>query len=735
MQTLMPRALARRTELVPLPALLMLPALLLPGRACAQPSLIPWPQDVAWQAGSFPLQEVTIVAAEPELEGWSTPLRNHLLTIGALALNSNEIIRAVYVTRDLMLPNEGYTLTVEESKVTLGARTRAGALHALHTLEQLETPGADGTLHWPGVRISDAPSYPWRGTMLDVSRHFYSVAFLTRYLDELARLKLNIFHWHLTDDQGWRIEVKEYPRLTEIGAWRTEADGTRYGGFYTQEQVREIVRYALDRGIEVVPEIEFPGHCTAALAAYPHLGCRADTLEVPTHWGVFQEVYCVGREATWTFLQDVLDELLPLFPSVWVHIGGDEVPKDRWRACAACQERMQQEGLRDEDALQAWSIQRMQAYLRTKGKQLIGWDEILAGGLDSTAVVEVWRGDEQARKARDNGNRMIRTLYFNTSPATLNLEAVMRYDPRMNDSAAQVMGAECPVWSEHIDERNIGYMVFPRLQAFAERLWTSGAPREDLRGRMAPHVERLEREGWITAREDRDLFKAHVRHDRGRGDWLVTTAPGRPDIAVEFSTPDTAGVFTDSLHLRRAGRLSLRPTWNGQDLQDERAYRIESHLGLGATQTLSRPPDPKYGLDPEHGLSDGLLGTDDFHDGLWQGWQGQDLTITLDLGHPVEIQDLSSRCLQGVTYWILLPLTVEFQSSDDAEYWRTIAVVAHEVPIAPGAHLVHDFTAKLLEPIRTRYVRAVLVNQGRMPAWHLGAGGESWIFTDELVVE
>ncbi len=730
----MSRLLPRLAQLLRLQGrLLPLVLLSIHGRASAQPALVPWPQQIAWQEGSFPLQEVA-VAAPPGLEAWTAPLRDHLLELGALAPDGERRERVVQVMQDTLLSREGYTLSIAESQVVLGARTRAGALHALRTLQQLETLGPAGRLCWPCARIADAPSHRWRGAMLDVSRHFYTVAFLKRYLDELARLKLNIFHWHLTDDQGWRIEVKKYPRLTEVGAWRTEGDSARYGGFYTQEEVREVVRYASELGITVVPEIEFPGHCTAALAAYPHLGCRAETLDVPVHWGVFQDVYCVGQDATWAFLQEVLDELLPLFPAVWVHIGGDEVPKDRWRACAACQQRMRQEGLPDEEALQAWSIRRMQAYLRSKGKQLIGWDEILEGGLDSTAVVEIWRGDEPARKARANGNRMIRTLYFNTSPAALKLEEVIRYDPRVDGSDTLLMGAECPVWSEHIDERNIGYMVFPRLQAFAERLWTGGVPRDDVRLRIGPHLERLEREGWITAREDRDLFRAQVRYDPVRGDWRVAAARGRPDIAVEFSAGDTAGTFTDSLRVLRAGRLVLRPTWQGRALLDGRTYRIESHLGVGATQALSLPPAAKYGLDPEQGMCDGLLGTDDFRDGLWQGWEGTDLTVTLDLHRPVEIQELGIRCLQEVTYWILLPRSVEYQFSNDGRSWHTLGTLTHDVPVAPGERLVRDLAAKLAKPIRARYLRAILVSHGPMPAWHLGAGGDSWIFADEFVV-
>lgn len=718
------------------PLSLMLPnlvALLGAGGALAQPALVPWPQQVEWCEGRFTLRGVTVLA-QPGLEAWAETVRAPLRSLGALAPDADGSARYLRVEQDPRLPGEGYALTLGEREACLRARTDAGVRHAMRTLQQLESVDTLGVPGWPCARIEDAPRYAWRGTMLDVSRHFYSVEFLKRYLEELARLKLNVFHWHLTDDQGWRVEVKKYPALTGVGAWRAGPDGEPYGGFYTQEEVREVVAHASERGITVVPEIEFPGHCTAALAAYPHLGCRGERPDVPTHWGVFQDVYCVGRETTWSFLEEVLDELLPLFSSAWVHIGGDEVPRDRWRACEDCQRRMRQEGLRNEDELQAWAIRRVQDYLRGRGKQLVGWDEILEGGLDSTALVEVWRGEEPARAARRNGNRMIRTLYFNTSPAVLKLDDVMRYDPRLDGTDAQVLGAECPVWSEQIDERNIGYMVFPRLQAFAERLWTGGEPRPDLRPRLASHVERLEREGWITAQEDRALFDARVRYDAGRGDWVVTVASGRRDLEVAIRSAAMSGVFADSVRLDVPGRVSLAPVWKGRELQDARSFRIERHLGLRAAQMLSDPPDPRYGLDPRQGLSDGLLGTDDFRDGLWQGWEGRDLVVTLDFGNAREIHRIGIRCLQDVTSWILLPPAVEFQISSGDEHWLPLPVVVHALPIEPGAHLVHEFAVDLPRPAIARRVRAILRNRGPMPAWHLGAGGESWIFADELVV-
>ncbi len=701
--------------------------------ACAQPALIPWPRSVEWRSGSFRLTQVSVVV-DPELENGAKPLRAHLNTIGALALLTNELMRVVHVHRDTLVPAVGYTLDIAPDKVTIGARTTAGALHAFRTLQQLEVRDGSGALGWPCAHIEDAPAYVWRGTMLDVSRHFYSVDFLKRYLDELARLKLNIFHWHLTDDQGWRIEVRKYPRLTGVGAWRTEADGTRHGGFYTQDEVREVVAYAAARGIEVVPEIEFPGHCTAALAAYPQLGCRKDTLPVPVQWGVFQDVFCVGQESTWSFMQDVLDELVPLFPSVYFHVGGDEVPKDRWHACAICQDRMHREGLPDEHALQAWAIKRMQRMLQEKGRHLIGWDEILEGGMDQDAVIEVWRGDEEAAKARANGNEMIRTIYFNTAPAELPFARVMAYDPRVKDSDAQVLGAECPVWSEHIDARNIGYMVFPRLQAFAERMWTGGAPRSDLQARIRPHVERLEREGWITCTADEALFKVEARYDTAQRNWLLTTERGRPDITVAFTHADSSGLFTDSLRLGREGTWSLTPHWHDRPVLPAASVRFERHLALGARQMLAPPPDPKYGTDPAHGLCDGLFGSDDFRDGQWLGWWGKDPVITLDLGYVDGFHELSIRCMQDVPSWILLPSYVDLQVSVDGEEWRSLGGCTHSVPIAPGPRTVHTFSKTFGSPVVARYVRAVLVNAGKLPAWHLGAGGDSWIFADEFVI-
>lgn len=698
----------------------------------AQPALVPWPTAIELKEGIFPLKQVSVIEGEGA-QGWGRMLRSDLVANDALARNQDEILHSVRFQRDTAQGEKGYAITVERDRVTIDAATRQGALNATQTLRQLATKDSTGTRHWPCVRIQDAPAFAWRGTMLDVSRHFYPVDFLKRYIDVLASLKMNIFHWHLTDDQGWRVEVKKYPRLTEVGAWRTEADGSRYGGFYTQQEVKEVVAYAEARGITVVPEIEFPGHCTAAIAAYPWLGCRQDTIAVATTWGVFHDVYCVGRESTWTFFQNVLDELIPLFPSPWFHIGGDEVPKDRWQACPDCQARMKKEGLADEHGMQAWAVQRLQKYLAKQGKRMIGWDEVLEGGLDSTAIVEVWRGDDEARKARANGNAMIRTIYFDASPANLTLDKVKAFDPRVDGDARGILGAECPVWSERIDPRSIGWYVFPRIQVFAERMW-SGEVHDGIDARIAPHIARLEHEGWITATADKDLFRSAVRFDPGTRTWRATAACGRPDMQVQWAMGKDSGVFVDSLVVQQTGTLRLTPVWNGNAVQDPTVITITPNKALGAKQEVSPLPSEKYGRDPLQGLTDGLLGTASYGDGLWQGWQGVDPVVIIDLDSVRTIRELSIRCLQQVPAWIVLPTSISFETSPDGKAWTMLATATHQVPIEEAGPLVHDFIAHARTPIKARYVRAVLHNSGKLPAWHLGAGGDSWIFADEVIV-
>ena len=305
------------------------------------------------------------------------------------------------------LTAEAYTLTIAQDGILLEAGAINGIAHGRQTLRQLVAQAQREGTELPAVVIHDAPRFPWRGGHLDVCRHFFQMEAVKAYIDWLAWHKLNVFHWHLTEDQGWRLEIKKYPKLTEIGAWRDDGEGGKYGGFYTQDEAREIVAYAAERHITVVPEIEVPGHAVATLAAYPELGCLEKELPVETTWGIFDDVYCPGKEKLFEFLEDVFEEVCEIFPSTYIHVGGDECPKTRWKTCPNCQSRMKEEGLSDEEELQSYTIRRVEKLLLDRGRRLIGWDEILEGGLAPQATVMSWRGEEGGITAARAGHDVI----------------------------------------------------------------------------------------------------------------------------------------------------------------------------------------------------------------------------------------------------------------------------------------------------------------------------------------
>jgi hexosaminidase len=438
------------------------------------------------------------------------------------AAGKNKVI--LTLISDASLGKEGYTLTVKNSGAIIQANTAAGLFYGTQTLLQI----TDIKKETDCVKIVDYPRFTYRGMHLDVGRHMFPPAFIKKYIDLMARHKYNRFHWHLTEDQGWRIEIKKYPKLKEISAYRKETsvgkqttrtraqatyDGKPYGGFYTQEEVKEIVRYAAERHVTIIPEIELPGHAQAALAAYPNLGCTGGPYEVATSWGVFKDVYCAGKEETFTFLQDVLDEVLVLFPGQYIHIGGDECPKDRWKTCPQCQKRIADENVKDEHGLQSYFVQRVEKYLNSKGREIIGWDEILEGGLAPNATVMSWRGEEGGLAAAKQNHDVIMTpeswCYFDhaqdsveTEPLAIgpptSVSKVYSYEPippqLTPEEARHVLGAQCNVWSEYIKTpEHAEYMVYPRAAAMAEVLWSpkEGRTYADFVQRMKTHTQRL----------------------------------------------------------------------------------------------------------------------------------------------------------------------------------------------------------------------------------------------------
>lgn len=410
----------------------------------------------------------------------------------------------------MSVSKEAYHLLVSPKGIILESPSPNGLFYGIQSLLQLMPPLKKklSEVVIPSLEIRDSPRFAWRGLHLDVGRHFMPKEFVKKYLDYMAIHKFNTFHWHLTEDQGWRIEIKKYPRLTEVGSVRKETlvghygsktyDGTPAGGFYTQEEVKEIVAYAADRFITVVPEIEMPGHSLGALTAYPELGCTGGPYEVATTWGVFDDVYCAGKEETYAFLQDVLTEVMPLFPGEYFHIGGDECPKTRWAKCPLCKQKMKDEGLKTEHELQSYFVQRMEKFLNDNGKKLIGWDEILEGGLAPNAAVMSWRGEKGGIAAAKEHHYVVMTPgdycyldHYQADPKNeplaiggfLPLKKVYSYEPvpagLTEDEAKYVLGAQGNVWTEYMKSpEQVEYMVFPRAAALAEVIWSPKGPKD-----------------------------------------------------------------------------------------------------------------------------------------------------------------------------------------------------------------------------------------------------------------
>ncbi|MDP2385050.1 MAG: beta-N-acetylhexosaminidase [Bacteroidota bacterium] len=499
--------------------------------------IIPMPTEIIPSTGSFILSDSVVIISNKESRE-AIYLQQYLknsfsLNIKIMELNDNSISKnfPVITIYKFVIPDttlsytEAYTLDVTKRNIIISADQPSGIFYGIQSLIQLIP--LQGKLNIPCLRIYDKPSYAWRGMHLDCSRHFFTKQEVMKYIDYLAMYKLNTFHWHLTDDQGWRIEIKKYPLLTTIGSQRKQTligkpskknkyDGKSYGGFYTQEEIKEVVAYAKERHITVVPEIEMPGHSLAALAAYPQYSCKGGKFEVGDTWGVYDDVYCAGNDSTFIFLEDILSEVCDLFPSTYIHIGGDECPKERWKTCAKCQKRMKDEDLKNEHALQSYFITRIEKFVNTKQKQIIGWDEILEGGLAPNAVVMSWRGTEGGIIAAKQKHYVVmspgKPCYFDhyqsknksKEPIAIGgfnpLDSVYKYKPTPKelsvDEGRYIMGAQGNVWTEYITTfKKVEYMSIPRMAALSEALWLSPEKKnyKDFVSRLKVHSKLLDK--------------------------------------------------------------------------------------------------------------------------------------------------------------------------------------------------------------------------------------------------
>lgn len=765
------------------------------------PHIIPQPVSLKRGSGEFKLTKETVIAVQDEGDHKAANFLNDYLQQvygfkldvdkqegkGFIRLTTRKFINAP--------DKDAYALTVTKDGVSIEGDTYTGTFYGIQTLIQLLPPydvqsainAKEGvsisSLLVPVVTIQDYPRFNYRGMHLDVGRHFFPLSFIKKYIDYLALHKMNYFHWHLTEDQGWRIEIKKYPELTTVGAYRngtligrypgTGNDNQRYGGFYTQDEVKEIVQYAADRHITVVPEIEMPGHSSAAIAAFPWLSCFPDKpTKIPTKpsatsiqqqaegrkklvqetWGVFEDIYCAGNDSTFHFLENVLDEVLTLLPSTYIHVGGDEAPKTHWKKCPKCQARIKQEGLKDEHELQSYFIQRMEKYLNSKGRTLIGWDEILEGGLAPNAIVMSWRGEKGGIEAAKQKHQVIMTpqtpVYFdhtqtrNEDSITIGgynpIEAVYAYEPVPSalsaEEAKYVMGAQANVWTEYIKyPSKVEYMIFPRMSALSEVLWTPKEKKNwsDFQKRLQTQFKRY------------DLWKAN--YSRAFYDIKASVLPTKDYQGVlwQLQTAHPAGKIDYTWNERSAttpysGPVKVNSSANfiafysnGGPILNSVQQPFHFNKATGKKVSIKTKPNEKYpGQGGAFSLVNGIYSDKGLSYSDWLGWVGDNLEATIDLGKKQSFTTVKVHTLDQNGSWIYLPAALKVLASNDGKTYRTISRSYNfETDTLTMGFLTATFPAT-----SARYIKVIATNYGMIPDGKPGAGNKAWLFADEIQV-
>lgn len=728
------------------------------GTAVAQ-DIIPLPQKVEVQKGKLsidkPLNIVTNLtgAEKDDLVGF---IQDSPLAVTCTGKNSSRGYLRLTIDPDAGQGDEGYTLTVNSRGAEVVAATTAGLFYGFQSLLQLAE--ANDFKSIDAVSIEDAPRFKYRGLHLDDSRHFTSKEFVKKQLDALARFKMNRFHWHLTDGAGWRIEIKKYPRLTNFAAWRPydtwkewwradrhycEQDDPRaYGGFYTQEDIKEIVEYARQRHITIIPEIEMPGHSEEVCAAYPLLSCANDMYK--------NSDLCIGKEATFTFLEDVLTEVMALFPSHYIHIGGDEAVKSGWASCPDCQRRMQEEGLDGVDELQSYMIHRIEQFVNSHGRDIIGWDEILQGGLAPNATVMSWRGEEGGINAAKAKHDVVMTpggfCYLDSYQADpsgepeaiggyLTLEKVYSYDPVPAVLAPSerhyILGVQGNVWREYMPtEAHTEYMIYPRIIALAEVGWTQPARKDwpDFRRRINAEIPRLVARGYNAFTLSTDV-EMPMRVDLDARCIRLALTCERMGVDIRYtldgSEPTASSpLYTDSLVITGTADVAARAFVGGEPVGKTVRDRIDFHKAIGKTVTLAEPYSQNYPASGEATLVDGYRGGKGYGDGKWLGFLNNNLDATIDLGEATDLSYIEVKSMQARGPYVWLPQYVQLQVSDDGVNFRDLARLTHDISTEREEVIFHDFIWTGHD--KARYIRCYA------PIVDIAG---AWIFVDEIVVQ
>ena len=733
----------------------------------SQSPIIPHPASYQQGNGSLTLNGEISVKSENLPDDLKDYLVRQMLDLFELKVVFSPNGRHLEFRKLQNVPMDHYSINVAE-KIIISYSSDASGLYALNSLVQLFKE-QDGVCVIDHCFVSDQPRFQWRGMHLDVSRHFFTVDEVKRFLDLMAYYKFNIFHWHLTDDQGWRIEIKKYPKLTSVGAWRDSTVNDHYstvprtyskepyGGFYTQEEIREVVRYAKKLHINVVPEIEMPGHARAVLAAYPEYSCTGVQQGVEGLWGVFEDIYC-SKPETIQFQKDILEEVLSLFPSEFIHIGGDEAPKDRWKQCPKCQEVIKTNGLKDEHELQSYFIKQIDEFLTSRGRKLIGWDEILEGGLSPNATVMSWRGFEGGIEAASQGHYVVMSpgshCYFDhyqskhpAEPMAIGgftpLEKVYTFDPvapgMTPDQAAYVLGGQANVWTEYIpDFKKVEYMVFPRALALSQALWCQQKPEYSVfkKALIDYHLPFLKKLG-VNYSEAMFYPDLKIKRVEGGLKFTVTSEAAQNMTIERVEANEIISQTINNPYVLERSEESAVQHFNikisSENLKNETKFRILEHPSLGVGIEYLTSPSSSYNSGGDLTLVDGIVGAKPWRGNEWVGFREKEIELIVDLGAKKNMEAIDLNFLSDQGSWIHYPESVQFEISSNKKKWKLLknaTIQLYGKKMSLGRHL--PFGASIGK--KGRYLKIRIKPWVQIPNGLPGAGSLPWTFMDELII-
>ncbi len=749
-------------------------------------NIIPQPVSLQVKEGAFILDANTTIqynSTNKELKAAADFFTAYIKEICGYSLpvnTGNKKTVQLQLATITSIGDEGYQLNVTPSAISIKANTKAGIVYAMQTIFQLlPAVRTNAIVQIPSMEVTDYPRFKWRGMMLDVSRHFFSPEMIKEYINLMASYKMNVFHWHLVDGAGWRLEIKKYPKLTQQAAWRVDdtdkpwnwaevqfnADKNKatYGGYYTQQQVKEIVAYAQQRNITIVPEIEMPGHSEVAMAAYPELSCipvNPDFTFANTGNFYISKTsgnYCAGNDNAFVFLQNVLTEVMEIFPSKYIHVGGDEVDKTSWKKCDRCQARLKREGLKNEEELQSYFIKRIEKFIISKNKKMIGWDEILEGGLAPEATVMSWRGEGGGIEAAKMNHDVVMTpgspCYFDHyqagpegEPLAIGgfntVKKVYEYEPvpaELNAAQAKhVMGAQGNVWTEYISSvEHLEYMVLPRMPALAEVLWTPAKNKnwEQFNQRLEVLFKGYDQKGLHYSPGN---FTVNIKPASQNGKLLVTLTSEAPNAAIFYTTDGSlptaqSNPYTEPIAVNESLTLKAVNIVNGKVMGLKPAEQsFAMHKAIGSNVVYTNPINKGFMADGPNSLTDGVRGT--YAVGkYWHGINGKDLIATIDMGEQKSIKSISLGCLQNYRDWIFLPQSVTFEVSMDGNNFTTVNTINNPVSVNEINATIYNFKVDFAEQ-KVRFIRVSAKNLGVCPKGHGGEGQPAWLFADEIIV-